>query len=184
MRAIKIIFTFVFCLMSVYVSNAQNVELAHYYDGYWSSHWESYDYLVIVNGTYNKFCLHLYSVHPSEFFFKVSISNPSKYSDQEIRQRYKSKEWLVYKGVVEYYVTDKYPTIKDVLKGIQKHELAWGWIGGDYNTKEDDAKRFGGIAVKRTAEAEVRIKPYRKNEKGRVYNIFFDDVGIAIRIPD
>lgn len=190
MRAFKIIFTFVFCLISVYDSKAQTngfeeLALNCYYDGYWTR-WEIFDGLGVVSatGTFDGFSLYYSRYHPSEYFFKFFISNPSKYSDPEIRQHYRSKEWLEYEGVVEYYVTDEYPTIKDVLKGIRNRKLLWYTIGGHYNNQEDIYKLYGGIAVKRTVKAEVRIQPYKINHKWRVYNIWFDDVAVGISISN
>lgn len=191
MRAIKIICTFVFCLMSVYVSNAQtahfdDLALNCYYDGYWTR-WRNFDGMwrpISARGTFDGFCLYYNGNHPSEFFFNFVISNPSKYSTQELKQHYKSKEWLEYFGVVEYYVTDDYPTIKDVLKGISKGKLLWYTIGGDYNSKPDIYKLQGGVAVKRTEIATIKVQPYKASHKWRVYNIYFDKVAIGICISD
>ena len=99
-----------------------------------------------------------------------AILSDFPYTEQEIKQHYKTKEWLEYNGIVEYYVTDDYPTIKSQLKAIQQGKLHWGWIGGDYNRKNN--KEFGGIAVKRTAKAEIDIQPFKLRHNWRCYNIF------------
>ena len=108
------------------------------------------------------------------------IHDSLNYSEQEIKQHYKTKEWLEYNGIVEYYVTDDYPTIKSQLKAIQQGKLHWGWIGGDYNRKNN--KEFGGIAVKRTAKAEIDIQPFKLRHNWRCYNMFFDDVAVGILV--
>ncbi len=185
MKTRALILTFICCLAFVFNATAQStnpLQLQYYYDGYWSG-WQGYGGhwgTVRAKGTFDGFCLYYHGNHPSEYFFKFYISNPSAYSEQEIKQHYKTKEWLEYNGVVEYYVTDDYPTIKSQLKAIQQHKLVWGSIGGDYNEK--GYKTYGGIAVKRTATATIKVQPYKLRHNWRCYNIWFDDVAIGITI--
>jgi len=184
MRTRTLVLTFICCIAFAFNATAQltdprQLQLQYYYDGYWSG-WKWYGGNRCAKGTFDGFCLYLPYNHPSEFFFKFYISNPSAYSEQEIKQHYKTKEWLMYNGVVEYYVTDDYPTIKSQLKAIQQGELSWGRIGGDYNRK--DNKEYGGIAVKRTAKAQIGIQPFKLKHNWRCYNIWFDDVAIGILV--
>lgn len=185
MKARTLVLTFICCIAFAFNATGQStnpLQLQYYYDGYWSG-WRGYGgswRIVSAKGTFDGFCLYLPNCHPSEYFFKFYISNPSAYSEQEIKQHYKTKEWLTYNGVVEYYVTDDYPTIKSKLKAIQQGKLTVGWIGGDYNRR--DNKEFGGIAVKRTAKAEISIQPFKLKHNWRCYNIFFDYVAIGILV--
>lgn len=185
MKTRTLVLTFICCIAFVFTAAAQTtnpLNLQYYYDGYWSG-WRGYGgswRMVRAKGTFDGFCLYKPENHPSEYFFKFYISNPSGYSEQEIKQHYKTKEWLEYNGIVEYYVTDDYPTIKSQLKAIQQGKLHWGWIGGDYNRKNN--KEFGGIAVKRTAKAEIDIQPFKLRHNWRCYNIFFDDVAVGILV--
>lgn len=186
MKTRSLVLTFICCIAFAFNATAQStsLQLNYYYDGYWSN-WQNYGRpftTVHAKGIFDGFCLYWCECHPSEYFFKFYISNPSAYSEQEIKQHYKTKEWLTYNGVVEYYVTDDYPTIKSQLKAIQQGKLQWGWIGGDYNRK--DNKKFGGIAVKRTAKAEIRIQPFKLKHNWRCYNIYFDYVAIGITVTD
>lgn len=181
MKTKTLVLTFICCIAFAFNATAQ-VSLSYYYDGYWSNWWR-YERVfdsVHAKGTFDGFCLYTSGSHPSEFFFKFFISNPSKYSDYEIKQIYKSKGWLEYSGIVEYYVTDDYPTIKSQLKAIQQHKLVWGSIGGDYNERGYDL--YGGIAVKRTAKATINVQPYKPRHNWRCYNIYFDDVAIGISV--
>lgn len=193
MKTRTLVLTFICSIAFIFNATAQAtftkpLNLSYYYDGYWST-WLGYGgsfSTVHAKGTFDGFCLYYYNNHPSEYFFKFYISNPSNYSEYEIKQIYKSKwdfkgkGWLEYSGIVEYYVTDDYPTIKSQLKAIQQGKLQWGWIGGDYNRK--DNKKFGGIAVKRTAQARIVIQPFKLKHNWRCYNIYFDDVAIGLEV--
>lgn len=182
MKTRTLVLTFICCIAFAFNATAQStdpLQLQYYYDGYWSG-WRGSWSMVHAKGTFDGFCLYSLNCHPSEYFFKFYISNPSAYSEQEIKQHYKTKEWLEYNGVVEYYVTDDYPTIKSQLKAIQQGKLYWGWIGGDYNRK--DNKEYGGIAVKRTAKAKISIQPFKLRHNWRCYNIWFDDVAIGVLV--
>lgn len=190
MKALKIIITIVCAITFTQISSAQqfhyfqtstSIGISSYYDGYWTR-WIEYDKWswVHAKGTFDGFSLYYGGNHPSEYFFKFFISNPSKYTPKEIKEHWKSKEWLKYEGVVEYFVTDDCPTIKDEMKLIQRRLLCWGGIGADYNRREP--KAYGGIAAKRTAKATIEIQPYKTNHNFRIYNIYFDDVAIGIYI--
>lgn len=182
MKTRTLVLTFICCIAFVFNATAQStnpLQLQYYYDGYWSG-WRGYSGGVHAKGIFDGFCLYAYDCHPSEYFFKFFISNPSEYSEQDIKQHFKTKKWLVYNGIVEYYVTDDYPTIKSQLKAMQQHKLSWGSIGGDYNEK--GYKTYGGIAVKRTATATIKVQPYKLRHNWRCYNIWFDDVAVGIVI--
>ena len=78
----------------------------------------------------------------------------------------KQRKWYEYHGTVEYYVTEQYPTITSVLKTFE------------FPTFDCDSGTDGNPCVKRTANATIKIAPYKDHP--RCYNIYFDDVVVAI----
>ena len=144
-----------------------------YYDGYWGE-WKDhtigyypYSYQEYsLFGNYSGFVVYKNGGHPSEFLFKFSIDGYWVPTKKEIKEHLKSKEFFKYSGWVEYYVTEQYPTIKAVLKTF----------GFPCFTKESG--KSDNPCVKRLAKAEIHIEPYKKLPRN--YNIWFDDVAVAI----
>lgn len=130
-------------------------------NNYWNS-WEQASG-VGVYGNYSGFSISYYGASNWDWFFKFHIDNYREPSKDEIKRHLKDKSWYVYSGTVEYYVTDKYPTIEAVMRATGAHLLPPN--GSDHR-------------VKRTARATIKIEPYKK--KPKVYNIYFDGVGYAI----
>lgn len=143
-----------------------------------------------IRGTADGFCLYRNGRHPSDFFFRLTISNPSKYSDSEIKKHYKA--WksgeqacgLMYDGVVEYYVTDVYPTIKDLIIGVENRELSIiPMFDGAYDKKPQSVKEiYGGVAVKRTSTEPICVIPYTPNTNYRAYLFKIDDILFSLII--
>ena len=107
------------------------IKTCGYYDGYWSEWEKDYfedlfdriDYTLPyekVNGNYSGFCIHQGGVHPSLYSFKFQISNYIEPTKRVKKEHLKSNQWYEYRGIVEYYVNDKYPTAKAVLDNIMK----------------------------------------------------------------
>lgn len=135
-------------------------------DGYWG---DSSRLSMRIYGNYNGFVL--YKDHPSNYTFKFTIDTEHNPTKKEIKSRYKKNIWWEYTGTVEYYVSEQYPTIKDVLeKGIGPTFL---------NSKSSFP---GNPVIKRTAKAIIRIAPYKK--RPQTYNFVFDDVGYAINLEN
>ncbi len=99
-----------------------------------------------------------------DIHFSFQIHGYVEPSDEVKKQHRRNKEWFQYNGTVEYWVCDEYPTIKDVLS-----KFGWPAICPTRGTIR---------RVKRTANAVIRIEPYKKHP--RVYNFIFDDVAFAI----
>ncbi len=151
------------------------IKTCGYYDGYWSewkngyceSVWGGIDYTLPyekVNGNYSGFCIHQGGAHPSEYSFKFQISNYIEPTKKVKKEHLKSNQWFEYRGIVEYYVDDECPTAKAIIKACYGHYPC--------------LRPTQAGAKKRTANATIKIAPYKDHPK--VYNIWFEDVGVGI----
>jgi len=152
-------------LSTSFICNAQ-ISTCAYYDGYWGE-WKQQYYTYSrhswykLYGNYSGFIVYYDYRHPSEYIFKFQIDRFVPPSKEEIKKHWKNNLWYEYDGYVEYFIDKDYPNIKTALK-----RFSFAFISSSsYNTK-------------RTARAKIKIAPYKKHPK--VYNIFFEDVGIAI----
>lgn len=137
-----------------------------YYDGYWGE-WkrEYYSYSksswYSIYGNYSGFIVHFESFHPSTYLFKFQIDTYRTPTKDEIKYHRKNNIWYEYSGTAEYFINNEYPTIKDALKSFNKFPSV-----------------KNGDGYKRTVNATIKIAPYKDHP--RVYNIFFEDVAIAL----
>lgn len=122
-------------------------------------------------GNYHSIAIHESNLHPSKFFFKVTINGFQRPSKKEIKEHYKKGLWYEYDGTVEYYRTDEYPTAKAQLEEVQCF-----LINAELGHKKNKP------AVKQISPARIRIQPYKKTPQ--CYNIFFDGVGFAIDLKN
>lgn len=99
-------------------------------------------------------------------YFRFQINNYTPPSKESIKQHLKSGEWFEYTGTVEYYVNDAYPTAEAIAKS--NHFVI-------PNTRRDETPN-----VMRKTNCRIRIQPYKKLPSK--YNIFFDNIGVAISI--
>ena len=128
----------------------------------------SYDYGLY--GNYSGFIIYRRTDHPSEYIFKFEANSYSTPDKKTKKFHLKHNLWYEYSGTVEYYVTEEYPTIAAVLKA---HEFPF------FNCNSGSS---GNPCVKRTSKAVIKIAPYKKWP--RIYNIYFDNVAIAIDLLD
>jgi hypothetical protein len=159
-----------FVLILLFVLGVANDSLAQisinsYYDGYWGS-WRNTSGCSI-RGNYSGFIIYASKDHPSQYFFKFQITNYSTPDTNTLKYCRKNNEWLKYSGIVEYFVSESYPTIADVLK--KNH----------FPSKFDSSKE---PVAKRTTNATIKIAPYKNHPK--VYNIWFDGIGVGIDLND
>lgn len=152
--------TLLFCLFAL-MGKAADIAVCCNVNNYWSS-WEQ-AHCVGVYGNFSGFSISYAGAQNWDWFFKFQIHNYYVPSKDEMKRYKKNDQWIEYHGTVEYYVTDKYPTIESVMRVAGTHLLPAN--GND-------------LRVKRTAKATIRIKPYKKYPK--VYNIYFDGVGYGI----
>ena len=153
------------------VVNSMNAQIktSSWYDGYWGE-WRSHYKEYKIYGNYSGFIVYKNGDHPSEFIFKFNINMfdflepPKKIKKQMIELN----KWYKYPGTVEYYVTESYPTITAVLRTF----------GFPYFNSNSGST--GNPCVKRTADATIQIAPYKDHPE--CYNIYFDDVAVAISL--
>lgn len=151
------------------------IKTCGYFDGYWGAWEENYfmdifgriDYTLPcqkVYGDYSGFCIYQAQAHPSYYSFRFKITNYVEPSKKTKKEHLKSKQWYDYNGIVEYYVTDKYPTAKACVRSSS------GNFPSVLPTTEG--------AKKKTVNARIQIAPYKDHPQ--VYNIWFEDVGVGI----
>jgi len=195
----RIILSFVFLIsfISVYPQKVQKgISTSHYYNGYWSQWKETdYDWVSIgvkyahirLSGDFDGYCLYYKDSHPSEFFFRFSISDYIQPTKKEIKQHYKTHTKWIYSGTVEYYVCDVYPTFEDCIKELKRPLMKSDMNTSDYQSRLSVIKanqirktgHFSPIGYKKvTKNAEIRIMPYKKVPE--CYNFIFDNVGYAV----
>lgn len=168
MKRLFVIITF--ALLTI-AAKAQ-ISTCAYYDGYWGEwtqqyllplySWEQRKDYYNLYGNYSGFIIYDKEFHPSQYCFKFQINNYVPPTKKQIKEHYKKKEWYEYSGTAEYYVVERAPTIKDVLKqfGFPIYHF--------------------GMGPKRVANATIKIAPYKK--RPQVYNIWFDDVAVAVSL--
>ena len=156
------------------------IKVSGYYDGYWGE-WEdayisslygddntvdtSLPYMKIY-GDYSGFCTYANTDHPSAYMFKFQITNYITPDKKTRKYHLKNNKWFEYNGVVEYFVKDEHESIKDIL--------AKGSVFGRIPATQS----IWPGAKKRIANATIKIAPYKDHPK--VYNIFFEGVGVGI----
>ena len=162
----------------VFVTKAQ-ISTCCYLNGYWGewkSHTTRYGFGIPntneynLYGGYSGFIIYKKGTHPSEYIFKFQAYAYSTPDKKTIKEHRKNNVWYEYPGIVEYYVTEDFPTIDGILKV---------WQFPQFNCNSGS---IGNPCVKRVAAAKIKIAPYKK--RPQVYNIWFDDVGVAIDMED
>jgi len=152
------------------LSSFAQISTNAYYDGYWGQWKKDYsEYLgrgeYKIYGNYSGFIVYYYHSHPSEYIFKFQINNYNPPTKDVIKYYYKNEIWHEYSGYVEYFIDNSYPTIKTALK-------LWSFA---FVSNRD-------TSIKKTAKATIKIAPYKKHPK--LYNIFFEDVAVAIDLGE
>lgn len=152
------------------LSSFAQISTCAYYDGYWGQwkkHYSEYTghCSYKIYGNYSGFIVYYSSSHPSEYILKFQIDSYTPPTKDLIKYHYKNNIWHEYSGYVEYFIDSSYPTIKSALKS---------WTFAFVSNRAE--------SIKKTARATVKIAPYKKHPK--VYNLFFEDVAIAIDLGD
>lgn len=166
-------------LLSILSSYA--ISFSFYYDGFWGRWQEDNINGIACYGNYSGFVCYwdyhdgygFWQDHPSDWFFKFQIKSYVEPSKKEKKQHLKKNVWYEYTGVVEYYISDEYQDIKSILKSSIDYTISHFVRPSRHRVEEGKMP-----CVKRTAQATIKIAPYKDHPK--VYNIFFEGVGIAI----
>ena len=168
-RIILSLSLFAFC----FVVNAQ-ISTNSLHDGYWGN-WKSHTtlysyrepwYEYELSGQTGGIAIYKRGSHPSEFFFRFTITNYVSPDKKTKKAHMKNDVWYEYRGVVEYYVTEEYPDIVSILR---KYDFPY------FNVNSGS---IGNPCVKRTADATIKIAAYK--DQPRLFNIYFDNIGVAI----
>lgn len=166
---------------------SQYIGLNYYYDGVWNgwegTRWNKFD----LHGSRYGFRVYEHGKRPADFFFRFWFTDYKVPEKKDIKNHYKTKTKWIYKGYVEYYVCDVYPTFEDCLRELRrplyKEDTEWSSYQEKLSVIKANKIRktgsFSPIGYKKvTKPAEIWILPYKKYPK--VYNIWFDNVGYAI----
>lgn len=155
----------VILLIAMFCPESISAQRANFwYKGEWSS-WDSYPGRTFSNDNNTIIVL---KTPGGQQYFAFSIDNFIPPSKKELKSHQKSGEFFEYRGTVEYCVNDKYPTAEALAKACT-FVLP--------NPRYDQTP-----TVTRTASARICIAPYKK--KPTVFNIWFDNIGIAIYVSD
>ena len=161
MNVFKIVTAVLFTTLSISVS-AQRV--SYCYKGEWSS-WEDYPGRTFKNENNTNIVL---KTPGGKQYFAFNITNFTPPSKKDLKAHQKSGEFFEFTGTVEYCVNDKYPTAEALAKSCT-FVLP--------NPRYDETP-----TVTRRTHATISVAPYKK--KPVVFNIWFDNIGIAISLSD
>ena len=144
------------------------IKVSSWCDGYWGEWFPLTS--VKVYGNYSGFTLYYSNDHPSQFMFRFQIDSYKETTNKERKVYRKNKKWIEYTGTVEYYVSETYPTIKDIIKAKQFPLIS------PTRVKENEP------CVKRTTSAKICIEPNSYIFYPRNYAIWFDGIGVGIHL--
>ena len=176
----KFLFTLISMIIGFLGAYSQvSMSTAAYVHGYWTS-WEEKNYSNgyyfnrtfqlngQVNGdTFSGMEIRLNGKQPWDWCFKFEIDNYYKPDKKSRKEHQKNNTWYEYSGWVEYYVTDEYPTIQQVL---EKFEFPVVQPTGET------------ARAKRRARATIKIAPYKKAPE--CFNIYFDGIGVGLSFSE
>lgn len=170
---------FVLSLFVILLSiSAKAVGFNFYYDGDWhgwfyqntsgTGNWNDFKFFTMAEG---------YGI--SNYWLRVTVSNPILPDKKEMKKMIKTNQWLEFDGTIEYYICDDYPTAYDIWS-----KRDHGWVGGAHrgvglicHIYEDE--KWNKRPTKRVKKSvRIRIAPFKKNV--RTYNIFWENVGLGI----
>lgn len=158
-----------FCIMFLHIYVLSfSASYACFYDGYWSS-WKEFSYNWEIYGNWSGFIVYEKSEHPSNYMFKFQIDTSIPPKEEINYNKGKEEKWYVCEGIVEYYVTEDYPTILDVLKA--------------YGFPMERPKTYISTPIaKRTAKATIKTwkRPWNAKRHPNCYNFIFDDIAVGI----
>lgn len=185
MNVKKLLLTIILTFLAFFeASSYAKISTAAYVRGYWTK-WDVRNYEVRhdyaanhyyqdfelmmheVGGTFSNMQIRKAGCQPWNWCFKFEVDNYVKPDKKTRKQHLKDQTWYVYTGWVEYYVSDEFPTISKVL---EYYEFPLIEPTGDT------------ARAKRRARATIKIAPYKKAPE--CFNIFFDDVGVAISFSE
>ena len=150
------------------VSMSAQIGFAAYFDGYWSD-WKSYSQdKWSIRGSYAGFIIYQKESGPWEPWFKFTINNFYMPDAKTRKWNVKYRQWYEFTGTVEYYICDDYLSAYELFKTMRGASLVPPNLPDGRPTK------------KVTSQAKIKIAPYKDHPT--VYNIWYDNVGLAINL--
>lgn len=140
-------------------------------DGYWGE-WKNVSYNMKIRGGYSGFIIYDKEDGPWNYIFKFSIDQYVDPSLDTKLKHYQGKEWYVYHGTVEYYISDDYLTIYDAFKSANGPRFVSAVLKDNRPVK------------KITSRATIKIAPYAPSSNPKCYNLWFDNVALGIDLND
>lgn len=101
-------------------------------------------------------------------YFSFQITNYTPPTKKQLKEHLESRQWFEYIGVVEYSVNDAYPTAEAIAKA-SRFVIP--------NPRIDQTP-----SVLRRTTCRIKIEPYEKLPAN--YNVYFDNIGVAISIQN
>lgn len=167
----KLVLSF-FMLISVstFATTFYSIGTAAYYNGYWGN-WKKL-YSMRARSYYDNLVFYRENDHPSEYCWSIRFSDdyiaPTK---KVIKEHYKNKTWYEYSGWITYYISDDYSSIESIIKQCGYPCIA----PSDHRLEKGDTP-----CVKKIVPAKIKIAPYKYGENPKCYNVWFENVGLAI----
>ncbi len=119
-----------------------------------------------VEGSYSGFIIYDSTDGPWEYYFKFSIDNYTLPDSKQRKKDAKNNVWYEFTGVVEYYICDDYPTAYSLYKAHKGPRFI-------------PAKLENGRPTKKiSSRATIKIEAFV--DRPKIYNIWFDGVGLGI----
>ena len=126
----------------------------------------SYDDLVIVESKYT---------HPSDYIARITVDDFSLVKGSNYKNRVKNNQWYEFTGTIEYFEFDDDSYQNEWCTTLEERMKANIGFGFGSATAYDKNK-IGFRSIKKNAI--IKIAPYK--ERPIIYNIYFDNYGIAI----
>lgn len=138
-------------------------------DGYWGD-WSNDGVYIpenyyAITGRTTDFVVYSKFGHPSEYIFRVVITNYQNPTKGQIKLFRKNNKWYTYTGYVEYC-----PQYDGIKKEYTLAKFIENFNHGNCYYNENRVKRY----------ATIKIAPYKKSP--RVYNIWFEGYGVGIQL--
>lgn len=164
MKKLLFIVSLLFC---VSINSGAQIRANACFDNYWGE-WEDLGTVAKIKGNYDGFIIYIDKEGPWEYRFKFTINNMMFPEKKQRKKDIKTDTWYTFRGTVEYYISDDYPTILSLFRGHKRFMLL-------------PAKLTSGRPTKKiTSRATIKIAPFK--DLPQTYNIWFDNVGVAINL--
>lgn len=151
-------------LLCASISSSAQIKSAAYFDGYWTSWGTTND--TAIYGSYEGFIVHPKSDGPWDYPFKFTINNFYVPNKKQRKKDIKSKKWYSFSGTVEYYISDDFPSALHAFRTYKRPYFVKAKLPNGRPTKKIKSR------------ATIKVAAFK--DVPTVYNIYYDNVGLAI----